>query len=138
MEWVHDYMGIPFKARGRDIHGCDCWGLVRLVLWDKRGVILPDYDSYDIPTSPQAAHQLTTAAKDGTWQEVSKPRALDVAVMTSVVRGMDGALQRTPVHVGVMVSANHVLHLEDGVGVLCQPIKDPAIVRRVHRFMRCA
>ena len=30
--WVRDYVGIPFRERGRTPEGADCWGLVWLAL----------------------------------------------------------------------------------------------------------
>ena len=37
-----DYIGIPYKERGRDITGLDCWGLVHMY-YNDMGVTVPDY-----------------------------------------------------------------------------------------------
>lgn len=39
---VGDFIGIPFKAGGRDYKGCDCYGLMRLALRDMFGFELPE------------------------------------------------------------------------------------------------
>lgn len=39
------YLAIPYRKGGRTWDGCDCWGLVRLVLKEERGIILPSFDS---------------------------------------------------------------------------------------------
>jgi hypothetical protein len=39
--WAGQYVGIPFADLGRDRHGCDCWGLVRLILAEQAGLTLP-------------------------------------------------------------------------------------------------
>lgn len=41
------YINIPFKHRGRDFNGCDCFGLVRLIYEQERGILLPDYLEID-------------------------------------------------------------------------------------------
>jgi len=44
--WASTYVGIPYRFAGRDRAGCDCWGLVRLVLAERfaRGEI--DAETY--------------------------------------------------------------------------------------------
>lgn len=38
--WFH----VPYKYMGRTEEGCDCWGFVRLVMKEERGVVLPSFD----------------------------------------------------------------------------------------------
>lgn len=45
--WADGYVGLPFKKMGRDRSGLDCWGLVRLILDEQAGVLLPAYSEDD-------------------------------------------------------------------------------------------
>lgn len=37
------YIGIPYKERGRDFTGADCWGICRMVAKDLLYIDLPEY-----------------------------------------------------------------------------------------------
>lgn len=40
---LDQYVGLPWKLGGRDSRGLDCFGLVRLVLAEQAGILLPDW-----------------------------------------------------------------------------------------------
>ena len=42
--WTASYTRVPFKSRGRDRAGADCWGLARLAYRDELGLDLPKFD----------------------------------------------------------------------------------------------
>jgi len=37
------YTNIPYKYKGSDFNGCDCWGLVKLIMKEERNIILPEF-----------------------------------------------------------------------------------------------
>ena len=41
------YFRIPFKEKGRDFNGVDCYGLVFLFLKEEFGIVMPDYLELD-------------------------------------------------------------------------------------------
>jgi cell wall-associated NlpC family hydrolase len=41
--WAASYVGIPFRSRGRDRSGCDCYGLLALVLSEVFHLEVPSY-----------------------------------------------------------------------------------------------
>ena len=42
MQWHEKYIGIPFENGGRSFLGCDCGGLVLLMLKTERGINAKD------------------------------------------------------------------------------------------------
>jgi cell wall-associated NlpC family hydrolase len=38
-----DYIGLPYKHKGRDFGGIDCWGLYRLIYEYELNIVLPDF-----------------------------------------------------------------------------------------------
>ena len=119
-EWVADYIGIPFVAKGRDREGCDCWGLVRLVLAERFGLDLPSYaEGYDSLEDVTAIVELIGGAQEeGAWQRVAaeEARAGDLAVLRGVP---------TP-HIGVLVAPGIMLHALQGAQASLARLSDQA------------
>jgi cell wall-associated NlpC family hydrolase len=105
--WVGTYIGTPY-AEDDAPPGAHCLGLVRRVFADRLGLALPADDGI-------GAHELMAVAKSlqrhsAAWVPVANGRRpFDVVLMGA----RDGS--RAPVHVGVMVSPHHLLHVEEGL-----------------------
>ena len=88
--WVEPYVGVPFADLGRTREGCDCWGLVRLILAEQRGLVLPCYaTSYRTETNWQGvAREIGTAQAGGDWHRIdeSEVRAFDVVSLLMPLR----------------------------------------------------
>lgn len=128
MSWWGRYVGLPFGDGPGQVH---CWGLVCLVFADQRGIRLAPY-----PASwrdHRAVHRAMTDGQDGPqWQPVDAPQVFDVAVMRHPRTGRIG-------HVGVMVDAGRVLHVEASSAAVVVPIDHFSVRSRIAGFRRyCA
>lgn len=129
--WVEGYLDIPFRDRGRDRRGCDCFGLVRLVLAERCQIRLSPYGFVSCDDRAAIAAAIDSAAADQVmWRLVDfdDARALDVVVM------IDG--DERPRHVGIMVTGDHVLHTERECGPSCVSLSHPSVSHRLHRCYR--
>jgi hypothetical protein len=101
--WSNKYVNIPFADGGRDISGCDCWGLVRLVYQQEFGIDLPSFSGeYDV-NDPQLLHDLIAQYKES-WETLAEPEPGCVVLFR-----MFGSES----HIGVAVSATQFLHARE-------------------------
>ncbi len=115
-EWVSKYIGIPFKDLGRTKTGCDCWGLVRLILAEKMNIFLPSFaEDYLAEHNTTKVKQLIEEQKNYRWIKTEDPEAFDVAEMILPVN-VDGKYSFVPVHVGILVNKHFLLHTNRIVG----------------------
>lgn len=99
-----DYVGLPWALKGRDRAGLDCWGLVRLVYAEMRGIDLPAMvDGYETLADKAQIATLIDGQR-GNWVEVGREeaRSFDVALFR------EGAADR---HVGLVVRRGVMLHI---------------------------
>jgi len=130
--WSARYVGTPFAPLGRTFAGSDCWGLARLVYFGELGVVLPDYrEGYD---DPDALRQLgPLIAGESTlppWRRLrpdATPAPLDLALFRR------GAFES---HVGVMVDARHMLHMDGEDCAKIVPVCDVAWGKRLTAYLR--
>lgn len=115
-EWVSKYIGIPFKDLGRTKIGCDCWGLVRLVLADKKSIFLPSFaEDYLGENNTSKVKQLIDEQKHYKWIKIEDPEPFDVAEMVLPVN-VDNSYSFVSVHVGILVNKHFLLHTNKVVG----------------------
>lgn len=129
MPAVDRYVGTPWVELGRSFKGCHCYGLAWLYAHNEAKVDLPWSDEVS-GSDRRAADIFMTAAGNGDWPEIARAdaRAFDLVLMT----GEHGA----PSHIGIMVSATHVLHVERNTAAVCVPLDDRSVRSRLIGFYR--
>jgi len=107
-EWVGKYIGIPFNEHGMDEGGVSCYGLVCLVYRNELGLTLKTYDhAYD--TIKQDRENICAAfntARNGAWKHIDQYTPWCVGLFR---------IYGKPLHIGIMVNADEMLNVRDGV-----------------------
>lgn len=116
-QWARAFLDLPYLKGGTNSRGCDCRGLVQMVL-DARmpSVRLPNGDNTE-------------------WHRVAAPQALDVVIMVQEVPTSAG-VAFPPLHVGIMISHDQMLHIDDGRRSEAPYLQSPHIRGRVEEFWR--
>jgi cell wall-associated NlpC family hydrolase len=115
MIWTK-YLMIPYKDLGRDFNGCDCYGLVYLLMRDISKVTLPIYSGYQSDDAPKMGEFINTEADhDLIWQKVTTPQAGDLVVFK---------LNGIPQHVGYMLNRFDYLEMTRDAGVTTGRVTD--------------
>lgn len=112
MHWSAPFVGLPWREKGRDRGGVDCWGLTALVYAEALSLVLPSYtDNYaGIAEKAEIAALMTADAACWPWQAVDdEARDFDVAMFR---RG------RMESHVGLVAGPSRMLHIFRG-GLSC-------------------
>lgn len=122
--WADDYVGRPFKRLGRGPHYFDCYGLVRLVLHEQHGILLPSYSEDDPDGWSIEGHAIA-------HRKVTEPKPLDVAILYTDVR-VGLTWKSAPVHIGIFINEKNILHVEEGMCSRAQPASD----LRIHSIVR--
>ena len=138
--WAAGYVGIPSLDIGRSRAGCDCWGLVRLVLAEQAGLQLPSLATcYGSEANAAGVGDAIAAERhSGAWDRIDAgaEQSFDVVEMSGAARTPAGWVFG-PLHVGVVVAAGWLLHVERNTAtVLARYREDQAIQRRVLGFWR--
>lgn len=123
MNWAAGYVGIPFANSGAGRRGCHCWGLVRLVYRERLQVDLPAYDTITAEQLLAIARGFPNELNNDPWRPADGPRQ-DYDVILMHARSL-------PLHIGVAVGSDRLLHVERGIASMCVPIDHPRYRHRV-------
>ena len=121
------YIGIPYKDKGRDFNGCDCWGIVQLVYKHELNILLPSYiEDY---ASIEELKEIELLIKDQliNWQQVDKPITFDIIIMNII---------GSPVHTDVIINNTYMIHTLPGHDSVCDKYYDPRWKKRIQGFYR--
>jgi cell wall-associated NlpC family hydrolase len=112
-DWVKKYIGIPFASNGRTLEGCDCYGLVRLVLQNEYGIYLPELsDDYENALNIAQTKELF----DKNMPVLLAERIPVIEERALIVIRKEGH----PCHVGISAGGGYLLHTNYKTGSVCQ------------------
>jgi len=106
--WAGHYIGLPFTEHGRNIHGLDCWGLVRLIMAEQFNIALPSYSRDYQSTKDQDRLGTLITGEAKKWIEIPKGKEQQGDVIVLRMRGQ-------PMHVGLVLGDAHMIHIERGI-----------------------
>lgn len=122
------FVGLPWRDRGRDFSGVDCWGLVRLVYACLLGIDLPSHSGDYVTAADAQALQQLIAGSMGEWTTViDGVRRFDGVLMTRA-----GVIR----HIGVVTDPGFMLHVDEGGASVIERYQSSRLSRRVAGFYR--
>ena len=126
-KWVEKYIGIPFKSNGRTMEGCDCYGLIRLVLHNEYGIYLPELsDNYsDARNIHETARLFAENLPVITASKIPEPKEMALVVITE---------QGRPCHAGIVAGGGYILHTGAKTDSVCQRETHPGLRGRIEGY----
>jgi cell wall-associated NlpC family hydrolase len=128
--WVQPYVGVPFKEKGRDRSGWDCWGCLSVALHEQRGIEVPSYTEGYATTQDRdeiAAMMRGEIARQ--WQPVDESDVQPFDAITLRILGM-------PMHCGLVIAPGLFLHALRGIGTVVERWDSLLWRKRVMGFVR--
>lgn len=112
-QFLQRWIGTPYIESGRDIHGLDCWGLVKEYYSQVLDILLPSYvGQYTVQEKEETAFLISQEAKS-LWDRVDIPRSNDLILLNILGH---------PVHVGIFQKPDKILHTRRGANACIEPI----------------
>ena len=107
--WSNAYIGLPFREKGRDRSGLDCYGLVYLAFATEQRIAIPRLDKdYACLAEREEIAALFDAGNSDPWRPIAEgdERPFDVVLFR---RG------RITSHIGIVVEPGRMLHIQNGI-----------------------
>ena len=122
--WTQKYVGIPFLSGGRTEMGCDCYGLIRLILQNEYDILLPELKSDYHALNAKETKLLFSENIPlicGTKIESPEEKAI------CLIRTTAGLLT----HVGIYAGDGFIIHSRNRTGAVCERIFSPFLTGRI-------
>lgn len=137
--WASSYIGIAYADLGRSKEDglLDCWGLVRVVIQERTGIVLPEFATVSESDYRAVSGEINGAKKSEDWISIphGEEKELDVAEMVAPTR-QDTRVSFLPLHVGIVVCQGWVLHTEAATGSRLSSYHDQRTASRIIGFWR--
>jgi len=121
------YIGIPYKDKGRDFNGCDCWGIVQLIFKYELNIILPSYTENYASVAELKEIELLIKDQIVNWMPIDKVKPFDIVIMN---------IMGSPVHTGLIINKTQMIHTLPGHNSVCNKYDDPRWKKRIQGFYR--
>ena len=133
--WLEPYLTVPFRDRGRDGAGWDCWGAVTMVYRERAKIDLEPFADISPSDGERIERAITAEAENWIEAEFGKEQELDVVVMRDVYLCGKEALS-ADMHVGVIVAPGRMFHVERKIGGSVVHLSHPSVKSRLQRLYR--
>lgn len=120
-------MAIPFRERGRDRSGCDCYGIARLILIERAGITLPLFHV--------ESEAIAGAARAWLLLDEAEAKLFDIVALRAI-SGSANSPYSHEFHMGLVTRPGWLVHSEELVGVAHLPFTHPSLTHRSRRFYR--
>lgn len=129
MKWYGKYVGIPFRSLGRTKFGCDCYGLVKLVLQEHYNLSLPDIKDYANALDSENIAKLVDVNVPLLAGEKLDYFEEGAVVILESSKGFES-------HIGILVTDVLVLHTTERTGALIVTVDSKYIKERIKGVYR--
>ena len=126
--WSNDFISIPFKDRGRDRAGADCWGLTCIIFKERLGINLPILNDYTNTRDRKKLCQIIET-EIPEWIEIPRGQEKEYDVSVFNMAGL-------PVHVGIVLRPNFMVHRQRGTGTTVERYDSKKWNTRIEGFFR--
>lgn len=127
--WVKRYIGIPFCSGGRDLNGCDCYGLIRLILHNEYKIDLPRLDDrYENALDKNLTKKLFTEFIPLICGEkINAPEEKALVIIRT---------QGLATHVALYAGDGNIIHTMLHTDSVCERLDSPMLAGRVEGWYR--
>lgn len=117
-DWVDKYIGIPFASLGRTEDGCDCYGLIRLILFNEYG--------FELPLLTEGYSNALETDKTSTLFQENVPLIISQKIIAPEEKAV--ALIQTRgllSHVALYAGDGFIIHARHKTGAVCERLSSP-------------